>query len=1012
MIPKLSSEHTLLAKYQYFLQELRKTSFSGEIRTDYASRLVTATDNSVYQVIPQAVVLPKSQEDIAQVFKLALRDEFRSIKFSPRGGGTGTNGQSLNSGIMVDCSKYMNNILEINKKEGWIRVQPGVVLDQLNEYLKPHGVFFPPTLSPSNRATLGGMINTDACGKGSRIYGRTSNHVLGLSCVLVNGESFDAEEINLDQLEEKKKEKGRIGKIYQKVDEIVTEKKELIEEIFPKMNRFMTGYNLAKVNETEGKFNLNYLITGSEGTLTFITEAKLKITKIPKWKKLIVVKYQSFDDALSSAEVLVKSDPAAIETIDEKILMLAREDEIYHKIKDFITDEGKLQTKTVNLVEFISNNKGDLDKKVKALCKSIEDQKGKSNQAIGYYIAQNETELGDLWNLRKKGVGLLGNAKGSRKPIAFVEDTAVPPENLAAYIREFRALLEKHSLEYGMFGHIDAGCLHVRPALDMKNPDDEKLFKVISDEVSKLVKKYKGVMWGEHGRGFRSEYTVDYFGEELYQDLRKIKEVFDPKNQLNPGKIVTPYSSTDKVVSVNGPLRGHFDRQIPPPLRQEYETTINCNGNGACFNYHPDDVMCPSSKITRDRIHSPKGRAGVMREWLRLLSSTGYDVNKDQQIKSGSSSILDLVNKWHNTQNKKNNDEYDFSHEVKSAMDGCLSCKACGSQCPVHVDVPDFKSKFLELYYSRYLRPLKDHFVAGVEQSAQFQAFFPKLVNWAMEQPIAQNFVENDLGMIDAPKLSETTVIAGLTRRKAQRHPREALKYINQSKKSKQIIILQDAFTSFYEANLVLDTYDFLCRLGFTVHVLPFRANGKPFHVKGFLKKFNLHVRKNVKYLRDVAEAGIPIIGIDPSIVLTYRDEYCQVMGTQNLGFHVQLMQEWLAQQSEPLQNAFSKKSDSEKQDPYHLFGHCTERTAVHDSQKEWVQIFQKCGFQLSSANVGCCGMAGTFGHEVEHLEESKGIYEMSWKKQMPQNPTDQKKILATGYSCRSQVKRFDGFTP
>ncbi|WP_226594618.1 FAD-binding and (Fe-S)-binding domain-containing protein, partial [Microseira wollei] len=625
MIPRLTLQETLKPEYTLFLEALAKTPFSGEMRPDFASRLLMSTDNSIYQILPQAIVFPRTEEDLVHLFKLANQEPFKSIAFSPRGGGTGTNGQSLSPGMIVDCSKYMNQILELNLEQAWVRVQPGVVLDQLNAYLQPYGVFFAPSLSPSDRATIGGMINTDACGKGSRIYGRTSNHILALTWVLSDGTVARSQDISPATLSDFKQQSGRLGEIYRQVDEIVTSKREIIAQTFPKMPRFMTGYNLAKVYQQEN-FNLNWILAGSEGTLAVITSAKLKLTPLPKSKQLLAIHYRCFDDALSAAETLLASEPAAIETIDEKILSLAKQDAIYYQVKEFVAD-----AKAINLVEFTGVNIEEVKQKVSQI---------KLEKATGYYLAQSGEEINDLWNLRKKGVGFLGNTKGERKPIPFIEDTAVPPECLASYIREFKALLTEYQLDYAMFGHVDVGCLHVRPALDMKAPNDEKLIRELSDKVVSLVRKYGGVMWGEHGKGFRSEYTPVFFGE-LYEELRKIKAAFDPDNRLNPGKIVTPFGSDAEVVKIESPLRGHFDRQVPASVRSEYAEAFSCNGNGACFNFNPDSVMCPSYKGTSNRIHSPKGRATLLREWWRQIGT----VNPRDVVGARHPKNFDLVTK-------------------------------------------------------------------------------------------------------------------------------------------------------------------------------------------------------------------------------------------------------------------------------------------------------------------------------------------------------------------------------
>ena len=1014
MIPRLSLSESTPKFVQNFLEVLSKSEFSGDIHRDNGSRLVTATDNSIYQVLPQAVVFPKNSKDIQTVLKIADQKRFsKRIKITARGGGTGTNGQSLTEGIVLDCSRYMNRIIESNFKEGWVCVEPGVVLDQLNEHLAPNKVFFAPDLSPSNRATLGGMVNTDACGKGSRIYGRTSDHVLELTCVLSNGEVLESVSLEPEALSEYKKKPGISANIFKIVDKVVSEKTDLIQEVFPKMSRFMTGYNLAKVyGNSENNFNLNYLLSGSEGTLAVVSKAKLRLTPLPKHKILLVVKYKTFDDALSDAEMLLKFDPAAIESIDEKILSLAKGDEIYLKIKDFVADEKgksgrkKRPTRTINLVEFCGSDKNNLEKQVTELCKTIDATNNKSGKATGYYRTVDPQEISNLWSLRKKGVGLLGNTKGERKPLPFVEDTAVPPENLADYIREFRTLLESYGLEYAMFGHVDVGCLHVRPALDLKNPEEESWIRELSDKVVELVKKYDGVMWGEHGRGFRSEYTAEFFGEELHQDLRRIKEAFDPNNRLNPGKIVTPLSHDDKVVTIEGPLRGHKDRQITPGLLKEYESAINCNGNGACFDYSPENVMCPSSRITRDRLHSPQGRAGMMREWLRLLS-----VNKQSGVsgKKPLGFLYNLLNKIQNSWHKKQG-EYDFSHEVYESMAGCLACKACATQCPVHVDVPEFRSKFLDLYHGRYLRPLKDYLVGSTESFGRLFSQIPLLANALLSWPLSRMLLKNLIGLRDLPEYSPESVRSLLQKADAPSFAVDELILRTPEELERSVILLQDAFTSFYESQVVMDFYELLKQLDYTVYVAPFSPNGKPLHVKGFLKQFRKVVEKNTNWLSYASRCGIPLVGLDPSVVLTYRDEYLKILGENKLPFEVLLPQEFLVKKSKKLPR--HAVSICKKIQEYKLFGHCTEKTGAQLSQELWQDVFEAFGLSLELIPVGCCGMAGTYGHETDPFEESRGIYNLSWSKKIPEDPLLRQNILASGFSCRSQVKRFEGFRP
>lgn len=945
MLPRITPDDTLIKIYQDFLTCLRTTSFSGQIQTDYATRLSVATDNSIYQVIPQAVIFPKNTNDISIALKLAHEKKFHEIAFSARGGGTATNGQSLSPGIIIDCSRYMREILEINLEEMWVRVQPGVVLDQLNSYLKTHNVHFAPEISPSNRATIGGMVNTNACGNGSRVIGRTGDHVVDLTCVLSDGSVIQSTDL---------------PNRFKNIPELLEQHRQLILEKFVDTPRTLGGYDLKKA-----LLNSSALLCGSEGTLAIITECKLKLSPIPKFKKLVVVKYRNFNDALQAREFSNSHRPLVIEAIDEKLIDLARQDSIYFQIKNFIESDSE-KTGAVNLVEFVSSDENQINQAVADLCAEID----KHTHTIGYYIAKNPTEIKMLWELRKKSVGLISKKLvGTRRPIPFIEDTAVPPEKLADYINDFKTLLDQYGLTYGMYGHVDAGCIHVRPALDMKLLSDEKLIREISDKVVALIKKYGGVLWGEHGQGHRCEYGVQFFGETLYNVVRQIKTTFDPHNQLNPGKIAVALNTQAQLVALEGPMRGQFDMQIPEKTQSEFATTITCNGNGACFNFSTQDPMCPSFKVTQDRIHSPKGRAGLMREWLRQLSNKKFDL-----FSSRSGFFLEKL--FHSAKKKP-----DFSHEVYAAMSGCLGCKACAAQCPLNVDVPEFKTKFLSYYHQRYLRPIRDYFIASIETTARLQAYFPRLSNWILKRKFIRSFIQSRLGLVDPPLVSTTKA-----------------KLSSKIKNEKNIILLQDAFTSYFEPEVLKHTYDFLTKLGYNVQVEKFFANGKPLHAKGFLNKFSRLAQKNIKHLRKLAQANIPIIGIDPSITLTYRDEYQKLFPKEKLGFKVLLLQEWLVD----IAPSFKAKSPS----IYYLLSHCTEKTACPESESQWQKIFSAFGINLVPLPTGCCGMAGSYGHETENLNNSKKLFAMDWQRYLTEHP---EAVLATGYSCRSQVKRILG---
>lgn len=995
MLPILVPEAGLAELYRTFLRELVERGFEGDVSTDYAQRLITATDNSVYQIVPQAVVHPKNRDDVTRVLAMVGEERFRSITLSPRGGGTGTNGQSLTDGIVVDLSRYMTEILELDLAAGYVRVQPGVVLDQLNAYLKPHGVFFAPNLSPSSRATIGGMINTDACGKGSRIYGKTSQHVLELEVVVLGGTTFVARELSLDELHEAREQPGPVGAIYRSIDEIVTTKRETIERDLPKLKRFLTGYDLAHVySEGRERFSLTAILAGSEGTLGFITEAKLRLTPLPKTKKLFAIRYAAFDDALRAANVLVQSNPGAIETVDDTIVGLAQGDPIWLEISHLVTGDREPPTKAINLVEFESDDPAVVDEKVQALARALEARRGQPGAATGYTIATQPADIAALWNLRKKGVGLLGNAKGERRPVPFVEDTAVPPERLADYIRDFRAILDRHGLRYGMFGHVDVGCLHVRPALNLRDPEDERLMRKISDEVAALVRSYGGVLWGEHGKGYRSEYSPTFFGPELYEELRKVKATFDPHNQLNPGKLATPAGRNDKLVSVDAMKRGEYDRQIGPGALVRYETAVQCNGNGACFDWDPDHIMCPSAKVTRDRIHSPKGRAGMMREWLRLTQKAGFDASRPASASPGGALVALL---------RPRGKGDDFSHEVYDAMNGCLACKACATQCPIKVDVPSFRSEFLAHYHTRYRRPLRDYFFALFEKSIAAMALAPSLANRVLGSRWVRESLRRIVGIVDTPLLHPFRVSAGLELRGAPKFSLRALQGLSPEERTRHVVLVQDAFTSFFDGQVLLATYDLLTELGYHVHVAPFRENGKGLHIKGFMRAFARVATRQHRFLEQVAATGVSLVGLDPAVTLTYRDEYPHSLGLEKPPYRVHMLSEWLCEQ--PFVRAAATRAPGPH---YQLLGHCTERALAPKSMAQWRQVFAALGGTLETPDVGCCGMCGVYGHEAIHAHESRGIFEMSWGARVPSGPgRDTTHVLTTGYSCRSQVKRF-----
>lgn len=1000
MLPRLPHAPEPAPLYREFLSELRLRGFEGDLTPDHAGRTVLATDNSIYQVMPQAAAFPRTTEDLVRIARVMAEPRFAALRIAPRGGGTGTNGQSLTDGLVVDVSRHMTEVLEINAAEGWVRVQAGVVKDQLNAALEPYGLFFPPELSTSNRATIGGMVSTDASGQGSCLYGKTRDHVLELTTVLLDGTVWTSRALEPDELAEAQGRADRVGAVHRAVDRIQREQADLIARQFPPLNRCLTGYDLAHIRDGQGRFHLNSVLCGSEGTLGLLAEAKLNVLPIPRHAALVNLRYDSFDAALRDARTLIGFSPASIETVDSKVLGLARDDIVWEKVRAFFPDdegdedEGR-RASGVNLIEFVGDSADKVEAALARLTTALADA-GKTAGRRGFTVARGEREVAAVWEMRKKAVGLLGRTQGDKRPIPFVEDTAVPPERLADYIAEFRAALDARGLDYGMFGHVDAGVLHVRPAIDLKDPAQEGLIREVTEEVVRLTRKYGGLLWGEHGKGVRSEFSPAVFGP-LYPALQEIKAAFDPRNQLNPGKIATPGSGD--LLTVDGvPLRGAHDRAIPADVRAAYDESLHCNGNGACFNWNPDDAMCPSYKATRDRRHSPKGRAALLRDWLRQLAAEGTDpVAEARRLRRGSG-WASFPRRLRNSLARRRG-EPDASHAVKEAMDGCLACKSCVGQCPIKVDIPASRAKFLELYHGRYLRPLRDHVVGSIERMAPLMMRMPGLCNAVVGSALGRAGLRA-VGLAATPTLSGLNLARELDLRGVRVATPAALDALDAADRARSVVVVQDAFTSAYETRLVLDLLDLIAGLGFRPWLAPYRPNGKPLHVHGFLGRFERVARANAAMLRELSATGATLVGLDPPMTLTYRAEYAGALDRSELP-SVLLVQEWLGRHLNALPTA-AEPAD------YRLLPHCTERTTAAASLPGWQTAFARCGLGLSVLPSGCCGMAGTYGHEAEHRATSERIYGQSWAKHVEEAGATGR-LLATGYSCRSQAMLVSG---
>ncbi|MBQ9275317.1 MAG: FAD-binding oxidoreductase [Succinivibrio sp.] len=1009
MLPLIKDIPALPQHYQKYLIALKNRGFLGEIEADYPARLLCATDNSVYQRLPQAVIFPASEEDVALALKLRAQSEFAQVVLTGRGGGTGTNGQSLTDGVVVDCSRHLRSFCEFDAGKREIWVQSGVIKDELNEYLKPHELFFSPELSTSSRATLGGMISNDAAGQGSLKYGRTSTHIKEVRVALSDGTLTTFGAVSGEELQRCLNKEGLEGEIYRGAYELLRSCHEQVERDFPKLNRFMTGYDLFHAYDpASDTLNLARLICGAEGTLGIIVGARLDLTSAPKFRALAVIKYSDFISALRHAPQLVQAGALSVETVDSKVLGLARSDVVWQSVHSYITDIPGQDIQGINIVEFAGAEESAERQKLQVLCAEVEQHLGERG-LLGVQRVESAAGISAVYGMRKKAVGLLGNAAGARKLVPFTEDTVVPPEQLADYIVEFRALLDSMQVPYGMFGHVDTGLMHVRPALDLTQPEErEKLLK-ISDGVVQLVRKYGGQMWGEHGRGYRACYGELFFGK-LYEQSRKIKALFDPHNILNPGKICVPYGNeVDHLVEVKSPMRGEYDALLPLAVRENFAEALSCNGNGQCFNYQRSALMCPSYRYSLDRCRSPKGYSELMRDLLRNLSQRGFSpVAEELRELTHLPNPVSFIKRCLNTLTEQ---KQDYSTQYLEKLSTCLSCKSCKGICPSHVNAADLNSRFLSWYYGRYLRPRMDLAVLNSERVLPWAARVPKLANYLQNSVLGRSVCRSLFSLVELPSFCEHSL--------TQRCKEEgfALLSLQSALKNRpQVLIVTDPFTVAYEAQGLMELAVVVRKLGFEVQFLKPYVNGKLRVIRGDRRGFVRYAARQAGRLQALAAAGVTLIGYDPALTICYRDEYTQLLGERRGSFEVLLPEEWLTRVlptlklPELLSGRVQKEGAALSPEPYYLFAHCTEKALLPASVRQWQEALKACGVEVVPVETACCGMAGLHGHMAEHLDETYKVYAQNWQGHFKKLPFE--RCLVTGFSCRSQVQRMEGKRP
>ncbi len=946
------------------IQQLQ-SQLEGELHFDNMHKALYATDASVYRELPLAIALPKHKDDIKTLIAFANKNKIALI---PRAAGTSLAGQCVGSGIVVDVSKYMNSILEINTTQNWVRVQPGVVRDELNVFLQPYGLFFGPNTSTANRATIGGMVGNNSSGSTSIVYSDTRAHTLELKTILSDGSEAVFNAVDKKTFKEKLNGTNLESKLYKQIYTELSQKK-IATEItnqYPKasITRRNTGYAvdaLLKTNlfsDNDDDFNFSKLLAGSEGTLAFTTEIKLQVSPLPKPETvLLAAHFKSVSESLKATLIAMQHTPTACELMDRTILDCTKNNIEQEQNRFFV--EGNPEA--ILIIEFRANTHIEAHNLAKKLIEALK------HHHFGYaFPILSGKQTANVWNLRKAGLGLLANLSGVKKAVACIEDTAVALEDLPEYIAAFTTIMTSYNQEAVYYAHAGAGELHLRPLLDLKSSEGVKLFRDISTASAKLVKAYKGSLSGEHGDGrVRAEFIPLVLGQSNYELLKRIKYTWDQNAILNPGKIVdAPPMDTS--------LRYETDIEAPKidtifdfsETGGILQTAEKCNGSGDCRKLNfAGGTMCPSYRATLDEKDSTRGRANVLREFL--------------------------------TQNTKQNP---FNHpEIKTAMDLCISCKGCKSECPSNVDMATLKAEFLYQYNKSNNISLRDKLIAHNS----------KLNVWAIKLPFIyntlskQNWFKQSLGFAKQrtlPKLQNQTLRSWF-----KKHH----KNLTPSTFKKEVYLFCDEYTNYYDVLVGKKAIKLLAALGYKVTIIAHKESGRAYLSKGFLKQAQQIAKANVEQFSSLISKDVPLLGIEPSAILSFRDEYLKLvpkadqLKALNLSKNVFLIDEFIANEIDHKninQNRFTTKKET-----ILLHGHCHQKALSKTAYTQKI-LSLPINYTVKTIPSGCCGMAGAFGYEKEHYHLSQQIGNLVVFPEITATHSTTL-IAASGTSCRHQIK-------
>lgn len=940
------------------LQHELQDAIDGEVRFDKVSRALYSTDASVYQIEPLGVVIPRSAEAVVHAVGIAAR---HGVPITPRGGGTSQAGQSIGSGLVLDTSKHLNRILEINPDEKWARVQPGVVLDELNAALRPHQLRFAPDVSSASRATVGGMMANNSSGARSVLYGKTIDHVLEQRVVLSDGALAHFRPLTPSQWEAAAIGEGIEARAYRAIPALGTTHAAEIERRFPKVLRRVGGYNLDAFVEPSQPVDLTRIIVGSEGTLGFIVDAKLNLVPLPAHKAVLTIEFDHLLDALAAAPIILRHGPSAIEVMDDFILSHARSHpRLNQQRRAMLSADGS----ALLCVEFYGDHVDELVPRMQAVERELQHPKPRRVTQILDAVAQQA-----IWSFREAALGLSTAMKTDDKAISFVEDTAVAPEKLRDYIERFLQIVARHGTRAGVYAHASVGCLHVRPVVNLKTAAGVAQFEAIATEVADLVLEFGGALSGEHGDGLvRGAFNEKMFGPELYQAFRQVKKTFDPNGLFNPGRIVdTP--------PITSHLRFGAGYATPSPAtvfdfsdHHGFGRAVEmCSGVGLCRKTR-EGTMCPSYMVTRDEAHSTRGRANTLR--LAMSGQLG-----DAQLSdAGVHDVLDL----------------------------CLECRACKSECPVGVDVARFKSEFLSGYWDRHGLSLAAQAFGSAHTAAAWGSRFAPLSNAMANSAIGKWVAEKTVGV------DRRRTLPQWTRRTLRSRIRDHGAGIGDQ--GTRALLFADTFTEYSDPEIGLAAIEVLNAAGIAASVAPNVCCGRPLISQGRLREARRLAAANVHALYEAAERGHAIVFVEPSCLSAIREDAPDLLrGELQRRARVIARQAVLFEEHLESECASGRATLALKAGPREvlLHPHCHQRSMGLAAPAKAL-LSRIPSATVVDLDAGCCGMAGSFGYTRDHYDVSRAIAE---RKLLPAARAmgDDAVLVAAGTSCRHQVDDLAG---